>query len=451
VPTRSTQPAGALAIVLHTHMPYVEGFGTWPFGEEWLWEAIATSYLPLLEVLDPRVTLSLTPVLADQLESGPAIGRAQAFLRETREASHALDLEHYRNDPAAVRALEQSLADYRQASVRLEALAGTGGLLGALAGRAAWTSSATHAILPLLGLDDSISLQLELGVSAHRRRSGEWEGGLWLPECAYAPWLNRQLEAAGVHHSCVEWPGVDPGRPLVTPEGPWLWPIDRAIIDLVWGEAGYPSAPEYRARGRLTPRHHRIWANDGTVYDPDRAAAAARRDAVSFIAAVGRRVAGGGICTVALDTELLGHWWCEGPLWLSAVLAEADRVGLGILRPEQVEVAPARAPERLPAPAVSWGEGGDLRTWSAGPAADLAFGLRSAELRAFGAPGRPSARALRELLAAQASDWTFLAYRGWAGDYPRQRLDGHLRGLREALAGRVTEPNLANLAPDLDR
>ena len=33
-------------------MPYVEGFGTWPFGEEWLWEAIAGSYLPLLDVLD---------------------------------------------------------------------------------------------------------------------------------------------------------------------------------------------------------------------------------------------------------------------------------------------------------------------------------------------------------------------------------------------------------------
>ena len=33
---------GELALVLHTHMPYVEGFGTWPFGEEWLWEAIAT-------------------------------------------------------------------------------------------------------------------------------------------------------------------------------------------------------------------------------------------------------------------------------------------------------------------------------------------------------------------------------------------------------------------------
>ena len=32
---------GELAIVLHSHMPYVEGFGTWPFGEEWLWDALA--------------------------------------------------------------------------------------------------------------------------------------------------------------------------------------------------------------------------------------------------------------------------------------------------------------------------------------------------------------------------------------------------------------------------
>ena len=45
---------GRLAIVLHSHLPYVEGFGTWPFGEEWLWEAIATSYLPLLDVLRRR-------------------------------------------------------------------------------------------------------------------------------------------------------------------------------------------------------------------------------------------------------------------------------------------------------------------------------------------------------------------------------------------------------------
>jgi 1,4-alpha-glucan branching enzyme len=69
MPAVSARDSGELALVLHSHMPYVEGFGTWPFGEEWLWEAMATSYLPLLDVLDrdPPLTLSLTPVLCDQL------------------------------------------------------------------------------------------------------------------------------------------------------------------------------------------------------------------------------------------------------------------------------------------------------------------------------------------------------------------------------------------------
>ena len=63
--------SGELALVLHTHMPYVEGFGTWPFGEEWLFEAMATSYLPVLDVLrqGAPITLSLTPVLCDQLQA----------------------------------------------------------------------------------------------------------------------------------------------------------------------------------------------------------------------------------------------------------------------------------------------------------------------------------------------------------------------------------------------
>ncbi|MDX6663991.1 MAG: 1,4-alpha-glucan branching enzyme, partial [Solirubrobacteraceae bacterium] len=75
---------GRLAIVLHTHMPYVEGYGIWPFGEEWLWEAIATSYLPVLDVLeqtDAPITVSLTPVLCDQLATPGALDRCLTFLR----------------------------------------------------------------------------------------------------------------------------------------------------------------------------------------------------------------------------------------------------------------------------------------------------------------------------------------------------------------------------------
>src|SRR5947209_6833724 len=97
VPGLRRQARGELALVLHTHMPYVTGFGTWPFGEEWLWEATATSYLPLLDVLGRApITLSLTPVLCDQLDAPGATERCLSFLEEIRPESHRLDIEGFR-------------------------------------------------------------------------------------------------------------------------------------------------------------------------------------------------------------------------------------------------------------------------------------------------------------------------------------------------------------------
>src|SRR4029079_14559240 len=130
--------SGELALVLHTHMPYVEGFGTWPFGEEWLWEAIATSYLPLLDLLDEhpdRVTLSLTPVLCDQLEAPGALERCLAFLREVRPESHRLDIEA-EDDAAVAAVLQQSAAAYAAAA---DALERRGDLLAAFAPHVSWT------------------------------------------------------------------------------------------------------------------------------------------------------------------------------------------------------------------------------------------------------------------------------------------------------------------------
>ena len=61
---------GDIAIVLHSHMPYVEGFGTYPFGEEWLFDAAVRSYLAVLAVAQ-GLTMTITPVLADPLEDPP--------------------------------------------------------------------------------------------------------------------------------------------------------------------------------------------------------------------------------------------------------------------------------------------------------------------------------------------------------------------------------------------
>jgi 1,4-alpha-glucan branching enzyme len=467
--------AGELAIVLHTHMPYVEGggewppadeaaflrrpcgFGTWPFGEEWLFEALATSYLPLLEIL-PRVplTLSLTPVLCDQLEAPGLRARCLEFLTGIRTESHRRDIDALRRDGETelIPELERSAREYEAAAERLAELPGD--LAQVLGAHASWTSAATHAVLPLLATDAGIQLQVQTGVASHRRRFGDWHGGFWLPECAHATWLDSPLEDGGVRATCVELTrsfGLGDPRhlaPLASEEGPVLWPIDRAAIALVWSERGYPSGAEYRSYHALTPHHHRPWNNAGRAYDHTHAVALAGEHARDFVRRVQDRVAGGGVCVCALDTELLGHWWYEGVHWLRAVIEEAARQDLALttLDDALARHEPAPAPAELPV--SSWGEGGDMSTWSGPQVADLAWQARAAELRAMAAPSRLAPRALRELLALQASDWAFLTSRELAGEYPRQRARLHAEALEQALAPETTlEPALRNLAPDL--
>ncbi len=456
--------AGELAIVLNSHMPYVEGFGTWPFGEEWLWEAIATSYLPLIEVLDgcerAPVTLSVTPVLCDQLEHPGAIERCIRFLDEIRPESHRRDAVQLRGEGRIELAdeLDRSAAQYAAASSRLTEL-GAAGLLRALRRHATWTSAATHAVLPLLATDAGLSVQVQTGIASHRRRFGAWAGGFWLPECAHAPWLDSMLEDAGVRATCVELTGLfglgDPRhlQPLAVTDGPVLWPLDRLTMALVWSDHGYPAGGAYRDYHRHTTHRHHVWRNDGAPYDHAAALDAAGADARDFVTRVRDRVAGGGVCVCALDTELLGHWWYEGVEWLRAVLGEAARQGLALTTlDDALERHPAApAPAAAQTGITSWGEGGDLRTWSGPQVADLAWTARTAELAMLARSARPSDRALRELLALQASDWAFLDSRRLAGDYPRQRADGHYRALQLALAGHADagDPRLRGLAPDL--
>jgi 1,4-alpha-glucan branching enzyme len=442
------KPRGELAIVLHTHMPYVEGFGTWPFGEEWLWEAIATSYVPLLDVLGRApVTLSLTPVLCDQLEAPGALERCVRFIEEIRPESHRLDIEAARAEGRRhdVIELERSAREYADVAVRLREL--SGGLLAALGQHASWTSSATHAILPLLATDSGVTLQLETGIASHRRRFGDWSGGLWLPECAYAPWLDELLGAAGVRHACIE---LDRGlAPIATAAGLVLWPIDREAMSLAWSDHGYPSAGVYRDYHRRTEHDHRVWGNDGQSYDHAAAVELTTTHARDFVTRVSERVSAGGVCVCAFDTELLGHWWYEGVAWLSSVIDVANELGLELITLDEALERHEPAPAGGALPVTSWGAGGDLRTWSGPAVAELAWQARTAELCAVRYADSIAERALRELLALQSSDWAFLATAGTAGPYPRERAAAHAEAFRSALRSGVDDPAVRNLSPEL--
>ena len=473
---------GALAIVLHTHMPYVEGFGTWPFGEEWLWEAIAGSYLPLLDLLDSGAPLSvsLTPVLCDQLQAPGWQQRFASFVEEVRRDTHEDDAAGMRRSghEDLARELERSWRDYE---VALAALRRRGDdLIGAFAPYAQWTSAATHAVLPLLATDAGVRAQVQSGIDSHRARFGEgWRGGFWLPECAHERRLEPQLADAGVHSTCVELTARfglgarEHLRPLIGDAGVVLVPIDRATIDLVWSDRGYPADGAYRDYHRHTIHHHTPWSNDGAPYDHARALVRTKQHAADFVARTiarlrdaGTGLPGGGLAVCALDTELLGHWWYEGIAWLSAVVQECSRQGLELVALDdalaRLEPAPTSqwrdidgegaarygrfGEERK---ATSWGAHGDLSTWSGPAVAEVAFTLRRAELEVMAAGARADRTALRELLALQSSDWAFMIARGIAAPYARERIAGHRQALRRALVqpGDVGAPALRNLAP----
>jgi len=464
MPGETAGGEGDLAIVLHSHMPYVEGFGTYPFGEEWLFDAVIRSYLPVLEVAE-RLTMTVTPVLADQLEDRGVHERLRRFLLEWRIGAAEADAGQV---PAECRdACEAELARYRHA---LELLDGHGGdplrafQDAAARGRVALAASAaTHAVLPLLATRAGLRLQLGAGIRSHRRRFS-WDGGFWLPECAYTPGLEWRLEEEGVRWFCVDQSAHEEPlaalTPIATAAGPVALPIDWEAIQWLWSLDGYPSDPAHAQFAGKSLRGVRIWKVGGGGYDPAAAVRAARRQAGEFLRAAAARLrehreARGrrGLLVFAIDTELLGHWWSEGAIWLSEVLASAEEAGVRLLTvPEAIA---EHEPVERPLAASTWGEDKDLSTWDSPAVADLAWGARRLELRVLralsaGLRGNGALRAARELLAAQASDWAFLDKRGQAGDYAFQRATAHSEAALEAIdSPAIADPSLRALAPDL--
>jgi 1,4-alpha-glucan branching enzyme len=139
---------------------------------------------------------------------------------------------------------------------------------------------------------------------------------------------------------------------------------------------------------------------------------------------------------VALDAELLGRRWFEGPTWLRAAIeAFAERPNVALTTPSAY--LRSYRPRQGAAPrAGSWGEGGDHRAWGGRAALPLWQAIGEVEERlslliqrhpnALGQRERALAQALRELLLAQSSDWPLLINQG-DGDTPLRRAVTHLQ------------------------
>jgi len=215
---------GGFALVLHAHLPYVLMHGVWPHGTDWLNEAAAECYVPLInaftdlaeEGISANVTINVTPVLAEMLaDEGFKEGFLDYLDHRIAFAEENEKEFHDTGRPGLERLARMWLAYFE--SVRRDFTDRyKKDLIGALrrlqdAGHIEIiTCCATHGYLPLLGRDECVQAQVLTGVATYRRHFGRDPRGIWLPECAYRPryeWtspLVKDGSAKGVERLGVE-------------------------------------------------------------------------------------------------------------------------------------------------------------------------------------------------------------------------------------------------------
>ena len=425
--------ADAFAFVLHGHLPYARNSGRWPHGEEWLHEAILGTYLPLastlLDLRDAKVpyrlTIGLTPVLLEQLADKDVIERFEEYAgdqqrRAEDDVRRFADLGDYSFESLATRYVDHMtriLRVFRRTISR--DLVGTFADLVRTGHVELLTSAATHGYLPLLKRPDAIRAQLSNGLASTRRHVGIDPSGIWLPECAYTPGLERYLEEFSLTHFLVDaallegresrattaaplvvrraphWESGDgtwgevrygePGRADLL--SPYLVGESRVAVlarhprvsGQVWSALhGYPGDALYREFHRKDDvsglRYWRVTDSSSGLdqkqtYDWDAAFDRTNSHASHFVSLVRaeledhRRATGrGGLLVAAFDLELFGHWWFEGVAWLGSALSRFAEEQLATT--SLVDYLRADPPhEATHIRRGSWGKNNDDSTW----------------------------------------------------------------------------------------
>jgi 1,4-alpha-glucan branching enzyme len=193
---------GSLVIILHTHLPYVLHHGKWPHGSDWLSEAAAECYIPIInecnalmeEGVIPNITLSLSPVVVEQLADPEFPEIFNAYLDEKITAAED-DIKYFSDRPDELHYIPVAefwrdwyVDRHRDFNERY----GTD-IPGAIAelcrngAIALQTCGATHGYFPLLSRDESINAHVDIAMDSHFTHFGHLPRGIWMPECAYRP------------------------------------------------------------------------------------------------------------------------------------------------------------------------------------------------------------------------------------------------------------------------
>ncbi|MDO4540645.1 MAG: DUF1957 domain-containing protein [Syntrophomonadaceae bacterium] len=412
--------ASKLLLVLHSHIPYVKRQGRWPFGEVWLFEAMAETYIPLLrnwnrlqeEGLSAPVTISFSPPLLEQIRSQYIHRQFVEYLHEKERL--ALEDERWYVSQSDHEMAQLANYYYRfYQDIRRDYLVELDGNIIEAARRLQEagqfeiiTTAASHAYLPLLDRN-SLKYQIYWAQKTYEKHFNAAPRGFWLPECGYFQGVEDLLIRYGFKYFFVDSHALEGGHPCSVFSGGGDEPLlveaepfvqtglstycpykvknkdimvlgrNAMVSQQVWSaDSGYPGDPRYREFHRQSHRSgYKYWQvtdrfnslDTKKCYNPEQAQQLTQYHAQDFIRSImstGHEAEAMGypepLIVGCYDTELFGHWWWEGIDWLDTVMRGF------IAEPELDFTLPSQIPDELPEAQVfesSWGMGGKHYVW----------------------------------------------------------------------------------------
>ena len=413
-------PKGYWCLQLHAHLPYVRHPEYPDFLEEdWLYEAVSETYLPLLSVfekfvedgVDFRLCMTITPSLANML-ADPLL-QSRYYERLNRHIEFA-EKELWRTralpefQPAA-QMYDRHFKECRRLWEKYNGNILTGFKnLQDMGKIEIVTCCATHGFLPLMNNEKAQRAQIRAAVEDYERHFGKAPNGIWLAECAYYPGIDKILKEEGIRFFFLEAHGILYGTPrpkfgvfapVYCPSGVAAFSRDMETAHQVWSaESGYPGDPDYREfyrdlgydleyeyvrpylhsdgiRRNIGIKYHRITGkvalSDKQPYNPQWARNKAAEHAgnflfnrvkqVEYLAEILGRPP---LVTSMYDAELFGHWWFEGPDFINFLFRKMH-YDQNIIKP----ITPVEYLDKFPVNQVitpsasSWGDKGYYEVW----------------------------------------------------------------------------------------
>lgn len=369
---------GYLAIVLHAHLPYVRHLEFEDFLEEdWLFEAITETYIPLIKVLDGlardkvdyKLTISLSPTLMSMLMDPHLQAKYLKHLENLIELS-GKEIDRTKWDGQFNKLAHMYHSLFLEAR-RIFLYDYNSNLLNAfkrfqdLGNLEVITCCVTHGYLPLMEIERQACVRAQVRVAAdlYKKVFGKKPIGIWLPECGYNPGDDEILKKEGIRYFLVDTHGILFGNPrprfgvfspYLCKSGVGVYGRDTESSKAVWSAIeGYPGDPNCRdfyrdigfdldyeyirpyinadgVRINTGIKYYRITGstNHKEPYVPEWARERAADQAGNFMFNREKQVeylepqmdGRKPVIVAPYDAELFGHWWFEGPQWLDFLM-----------------------------------------------------------------------------------------------------------------------------------